>query len=177
MGIHRIGPLTAVLLAATVCVAGCSAKQSGTSANTALTTISATSMTSASATPTPAEPTKEARTEKWIDLQAGDCLAAPPSDDPAEVTVTVVDCATPHLAEAYLRADIPVDAAVTNTANQQCAAGFTQYTGAPVNGSQFTISYLIDSEQDRTSNNPLPSTVICLLQGAQGQSFTASAQR
>ena len=118
-----------------------------------------------------------ARIEKWIDLKAGDCLAAPPSDDPAEVTVTIVDCTTPHLAEAYLRADIPVDAAVTNTANQQCAAGFTQYTGLTANGSPYTISYLIDSEQDRTSNNPLPSTVICLLQGAQGQSFTASAHR
>ena len=118
-----------------------------------------------------------ARVEKWIDLKAGDCLAAPPSDDPAEVTVTVVDCTTAHLAEVYLRADIPVDAAVTTTANQQCAAGFTQYTGLTQNGSQYTISYLIDSEQDRTSNNPLPSTVICLLQAAQGQSLTASAHR
>jgi len=180
MGIHRIGPLTAVLLAATVCVAGCSATQSGTSATTASsasTATSTTSMTSAPATPTPPAPPMAARTEKWIDLKAGDCLAAPPSDDPAEVTVTVVDCATPHLAEAYLRADIPVDAAVTTTANQQCGAGFTQYTGLTVNGSQYTISYLIDSEQDRTSNNPLPSTVICLLQGAQGQSLTASAHR
>lgn len=180
MGIHRIGPLAAVLLAATACVAGCSAKQSGTPTNTASSAsiaISTTSTTSASATPTPAEPTKAARVEKWIDLKAGDCLAAPPSDDPAEVTVTVVDCGTPHLAEAYLRADIPVDAAVTTTANQQCAAGFTQYTGLMANGSQYTIAYLIDSEQDRTSNNPLPSTVICLLQGAQGQSFTGSARR
>jgi hypothetical protein len=181
MGIHRIGPF-AVLLAATVCVAGCSAKQSGTSATTASTAASTPSTAVASATPTPAAPTPAAptmapRTEKWIDLKPGDCLAAPPSDDPAEVTVTVVDCATTHLAEAYLRADIPVDAAVTTTANQQCGAGFTQYTGLTVNGSQYTISYLIDSEQDRTSNNPLPSTVICLLQGARGQSFTASAHR
>ena len=176
MGIRRIGSL-AVLLAAAVCVAGCNAKQPGTSATTASTAISTTGTTSASATPTPPETTKAARKEKWIDLKAGDCLAAPPSDDPAEVTVTVVDCATAHLAEAYLRADIPVDAAVTNTANQQCAAGFTQYTGLMANGSQYTISYLIDSEQDRTSNNPLPSTVICLLQGAQGQSLTASAHR
>jgi hypothetical protein len=176
MGIHRIGPF-AVLLAATVCLAGCSATQSDTSATTASTAASTPSTAVASATPTPAEPTKAARMEKWIDLKAGDCLAAPPSDDPAEVTVTVVDCGTAHLAEAYLRADIPVDAAVTNNANQQCAAGFTQYTGLTQNGSPYTISYLIDSEQDRTSNNPLPSTVICLLQGAQGQSFTASARR
>jgi hypothetical protein len=46
-----------------------------------------------------------------------------------------------------------------------------------VNSSPYTITYLIDSEQDRTSNNPYPSTVICLLAGAQGQSFTESAQR
>ena len=104
-------------------------------------------------------------------------VAAPPSTDPAEVTVTVVDCTTPHLAETYLRADIPVDAAVTTTANQQCGAGFTQYTGLSLDGSPYTINYLIDSEQDRTSNNPLPSTVICLLQGAQGQSLTESARR
>jgi len=166
-------------------LAGCGATRSATTtASTTTSSIStaASSITDATAESTPAAPTPDvpataARTEKWIDLKAGDCLAAPPSDDPAEVTVTVVDCATTHLAEAYLRADIPVDAAVSTTANQQCGAGFTQYTGFGVNGSPYTISYLIDSEQDRPSNNPLPSTVICLLQGAQGQSFTASARR
>ena len=83
-----------------------------------------------SATASPASTTMSARTEKWIDLEAGDCLAAPPSSDPAEVTVTVVDCATPHLAEVYLRANIPVDTAVTGTANQQCETGLLDYTGA-----------------------------------------------
>lgn len=168
-----------VALIVTASLTGCGATQSATTATTTTSSVStaASSTTNAPLAPTPAQPTIAARTEKWIDLKVGDCLAAPPSDDPAEVTVTVVDCATPHLAEAYLRADIPVDAAVTNTANQQCAAGFTRYTGLTANGSQYTISYLIDSEQDRTSNNPLPSTVICLLQGAQGQSFTASAHR
>ena len=168
---HALAGIT-VALVSTACLVGCSATPSKTTA--ASTTTAPTALSS----PTIATaPPMAARVEKWIDLKAGDCLAAPPSDDPAEVTVTVVDCATAHLAEAYLRADIPVDAAVTNTANQQCASGFTQYTGLMVNGSPYTISYLIDSEQDRTSNNPLPSTVICLLQGAQGQSFTASARR
>jgi len=163
----------AVALVSAACLAGCAAKQSQTAAS------SATSPTSTTSSPAsaPAAPTMAARMEKWIDLKAGDCLAGPPSTDPAEVTVTVVDCGTPHLAEAYLRADIPVDAAVTITANQQCGAGFTQYTGLPINGSPYTINYLIDSEQDRTANNPLPSTVICLLQGAQGQSLTESARR
>jgi hypothetical protein len=158
-----------VLLTVPAIAAGCGARPSET---TPAITIEIPSTTAA-----PAPTTISARTEKWIDLKAGDCLAAPPSSDPAEVTVTVVDCTTPHLAEVYLRANIPVDTAVTGTANQQCEIGLLDYTGAPLSGSGYTISYLIDSEQDRTSNNPLPSTVICLLQGAQGQSFTASARR
>ena len=157
------------LLVVPVSAAGCGARQSE---NTPAATAQIPSTTAASATST-----MSARTEKWIDLKAGDCLATPPSSDPAEVTVTVVDCTTPHLAEVYLRANIPVDTAVTGTANQQCETGLLDYTGAPLSGSGYTISYLIDSEQDRTSNNPLPSTVICLLQGAQGQSFTASARQ
>jgi hypothetical protein len=38
------------------------------------------------------------------------------------------------------------------------------------------VSYLIDSNQDRTSNDPLPSTVICLLQAANGGPLTGSAR-
>ena len=175
MAVQPARSLTAITVAlvSAACLAGCGAKQSQTAASSSISPAPTTS----SPTSTPAAPTIAARMEKWIDLKAGDCLAGPPSTDPAEVTVTVVDCGTPHLAEAYLRADIPVDAAVTTTANQQCGAGFTQYTGLPINGSPYTINYLIDSEQDRTANNPLPSTVICLLQGAQGQSLTESARR
>ena len=170
MGVQQTRALTCITiaLASTTCLVGCASNHPTPAASSTMApTLTAT---------TPA-PTMAARMEKWIDLKAGDCLAAPPSTDPAEVTVTVVDCTTPHLAETYLRADIPVDAAVTTTANQQCGAGFTQYTGLSLDGSPYTIDYLIDSEQDRTSNNPLPSTVICLLQGAQGQSLTESARR
>ena len=169
VGQRRLLVAVVVLLVVPVSAAGCGARQSET---TPAVTAQIPSPTTASA-----PLTMSARTEKWIDLKAGDCLATPPFSDPAEVTVTVVDCATPHLAEVYLRANIPVDTAVTGTANQQCETGLLDYTGAPLSGSGYTISYLIDSEQDRTSNNPLPSTVICLLQGAQGQSFTASARQ
>ena len=164
----------AFVVTATACLAGCMGKQTQTV--TTSTTPPATPPGTTLAT-APTAPTMSARIEKWIDLQAGDCLAGLPSTDPAVVTVTVVDCATPHLAEVYLRGAIPVEAAVTGTTDQQCQAGVTQYTGAPLTGSPYTIFYLIDSEQDRTSNNPLPSTVICLLQGAQGQSFSTSAHR
>lgn len=113
------------------------------------------------------------RTVRWVDLQPGDCLADPPPSDPAVVMVTVVDCAAPHQAETFLRAPIPVNDALTDVGNQQCGAGLAAYTG----GGPYTISYLIDSEQDRTSNNPYPSTVICLLQAPGGQSLTGSAHR
>ncbi|PND57239.1 hypothetical protein CRM90_14015 [Mycobacterium sp. ENV421] len=125
----------------------------------------------------PAEPAAQARAVKWVDLKAGDCLADPPPADPAIVQVTVVDCGQPHLAETYLRVPIPVNAALDDVATRDCATGFERYTGAAAAAGPYTTSYLIDSEQDRTSDNPYPSTVICLLQGAHGQSLTGSARR
>jgi|SRR5436305_2253251 hypothetical protein len=116
-------------------------------------------------------------TVKWIDLQAGDCVADLPPIDLSRVTVTVVDCATPHLAEAYLRAPMAVDKAVAIVANKDCSAGFAPYTGRSVDGSPFSITFLIDSNQDRTGATPTPSTVICLLQAANGQPLSGSARR
>jgi hypothetical protein len=124
---------------------------------------------SASAAPAP----NGSRAEKWIDLQVGQCVADLPPADLSRVTVTVVDCATAHLAEVYLRAPMAVDTAVANVANRDCAAGLAPYTG----GGPYSITYLIDSNQDRTGANPTPSTIICLLQAANGQSLTGSAHR
>ena len=118
-----------------------------------------------------------ARTEKWIDLQVGDCIADPPPSDPSVVTVSVVDCAIAHAAEVYLRADVEVNAAIADVADRECDAGFTRYTGQSVGSSPFVVTYLIDSNQDRTSANPLPSTVICLLQAPTGGPLTGSARR
>lgn len=129
----------------------------------------------ATATAAPAPP--GSRIVKWIDLQVGDCLADLPPADMSRVTVTVVDCGTAHLAEIYLRAPMAVDTAVANVANKDCNAGSAPYTGRSVDGSPFTITFLIDSNQDRTGANPTPSTVICLLQAANGQSLTGSARR
>ena len=116
-------------------------------------------------------------TEKWIDLRVGECLTDLPPADGSRVDVTVVDCATAHLAEVYLRAPTAVDAAIATVANRDCAAGLAPYTGQSVAGSRFSITYLIDSNQDRTGANPTPSTVICLLQSANGQPLTGSAHR
>ena len=116
-------------------------------------------------------------TEKWIDLQAGECVADLPPGDGSRVDVTVVDCATAHLAEVYLRAPTAVNAAIATVANRDCAAGLTPYTGQSVDSGRFSITYLIDSNQDRTGANPTPSTVICLLQSAKGQPLTGSARR
>ena len=124
-----------------------------------------------------AAPAVQPRSVKWVDLQAGDCLADPPPADPAVVQVSVVDCGRPHLAETYLRAPIPVNAALDDVATRECATGLQRYTGAAATVGTYTTSYLIDSDQDRTSDNPYPSTVICLLQGVDGQSLTGSARR
>jgi hypothetical protein len=142
-----------------------------TSTAAATTPISTT--TAVAAAPT----TRDARAEKWIDLQVGDCLAEPPPSDPSVVSVTVVDCATAHAAEVYLRGPLAVNAAIADVANRECAAGFSEYTGRPVDAGSFAVTYLIDSNQDRTSDNPAPSTVICLLQAANGRPLTASARR
>ncbi|SPM31977.1 hypothetical protein [Mycobacterium terramassiliense] len=123
-----------------------------------------------------ASPTSS-HTVKWIDLQVGDCVADLPPLDLSRVTVTVVDCATAHVAEVYLRAPMAVDKAVAIVANKDCNAGFAPYTGRSVDGSPFTITFLIDSNQDRTGADPTPSTVICLLQSANGQQLTGSARR
>jgi hypothetical protein len=151
-------------------------RQSQTSANrtSAMTrTTSVATTTAVAAPPTTLNP----RSEKWIDLQVGECLADLPSSDPSVVTVTVVDCASTHNAEVYLRGPLAVNAAIADVANQECASGFSQYTGQSVEGSSYTVTYLIDSNQDRTSDNPTPSTVICLLHAANGQPLTESARR
>ncbi len=131
----------------------------------------------AAATATAAPAPSGSHAVKWIDLQVGDCVADLPPADLSRVTVTVVDCATAHLAEVYMRDPMAVDAAVANVANKDCNAGFAPYTGRSVDGSPFSITFLIDSNQDRTGANPTPSTVICLLQAANGQSLTGSAHR
>ena len=136
---------------------------------------SATTTTTVSTAP-PAIPT--ARAVNWFDLDVGDCLADPPPvDDPNVITVAVVDCSTPHLAEVYLRAPLAVNTAIADVANGKCGEGFTAYTGEPVGSGTFTITYLIDSNQNRTSSNPDPSTVICLLQAAGGGPLTVPARR
>lgn len=117
------------------------------------------------------------RTKKWVDLEVGDCLADLPPTDPSVITVPLVDCASAHQAEVYYRAGLAVNAAIAEVANQRCDAGFSQYTGRSLDGSPFAVTYLIDSNQDRTASNPDPSTVICLLHAANGRPLAASARR
>jgi hypothetical protein len=163
-------------LTAMALLSACATDAGTSTAPTAPTsTTSAAPVTTSTAVAAP--PTPQTRTEKWVDLAVGDCLAAPPPTDPSVVTVTVVDCASPHSAEVYLLAPLAVNAAIVDVAYQQCTSGLSRYTGQPVKGGPFTVAYLIDSNQDRTSNNPDPSTVICLLEAVDGQPLTESARR
>jgi hypothetical protein len=127
------------------------------------------------AVPAPVPDVVAPRTRAWVDLKVGDCVAAVPAVELGEVSVTMSDCAVPHQAEVYLLAPIAVDTALTDVANQQCAEGLGPYVGGQA--ADYAVTYLIDSRQDRTDNNPMPSTVICLLQRNDGQPLTASARR
>jgi len=175
---HVLWGLSASLTALALLPAcGANGRNSGTTSTSATTTTTAaTAVTTTSVIAAPA-PTQAPKTAKWVDLQVGDCLADPAPSDPSVVSVTIVDCATPHQAEVYLRAPMAVNTAIGDVADRDCVAGFPRYTGRPVAGSPFAVTYLIDSDQDRTSFNPAPSTVICLLQSANGGPLTQSARR
>ncbi len=182
MGLRGLRPLSIIAVTlAVAALAGCDAKKGadttpgGASPGSSAGVSSSSSGSAPSGSAASPTTTQAPRTKKWIDLQVGDCLADVPPTDPAVVEVTVVDCSQPHMAETFVRAPIPVDAALDGTANAQCETGFVEYTGRASAGGPYTVGYLIDSDQDRTGNIPLPSTVICLLQGAQGQSLTGSA--
>jgi hypothetical protein len=116
------------------------------------------------------------RMKNWFDLEVGDCVTEIPAIDVGAVTTTIVDCTTPHQAEVYLLAPLAVNTAVADVADEKCTEGFVGYTGQTVNSSPYTVTYLIDSNQDRTANNPTPSTAICFLQAANGGPLTVSAR-
>jgi hypothetical protein len=158
-------------LAALTLLSSCASGGSGDGAGSSSEAVT-TSATTTSA-PAPAGP----RSKNWFDLQVGDCLTEIPAIDVGVVTTTVVDCATPHRAEVYLLAPLKVNDAIDQVANEKCVNGFADYTGQAVNGSPFAVTYLIDSNQDRTTNNPTPSTAICLLQAVDGGPLTTSARR
>jgi hypothetical protein len=163
----------AALLTACDGGAGSSDATSTSPAPTTSAQVTVTTTTTPAVPPTAQGP----RMEKWIELQVGDCLAEPPPSDPSVVTVSVVDCAIAHAAEVYLRADVEVNAAIADVADRECDAGFSRYAGRSVGGSPFVVTYLIDSNQDRTSANPLPSTVICVLEASNGGPLTGSTRR
>ena len=168
-----LGVSLAALALLTACDGGGSHATSTSPASTTSAQTTVTTTTTVAAPPAPQGP----RLEKWIDLQVGECLADPPPTDPGVVTVSVVDCAVAHAAEVYLRADVEVNAAIADVADRECAAGLTRYTGQAVGGGPLVVTYLIDSNQDRTSANPLPSTVICVLTASNGGPLTGSARR
>lgn len=167
--------LLAWSMTALAMLAGCGPSSVDTSIGTTSAPVSSVSTTPAptiAAPPMPVGP----ETHKWVDLKVGDCIAGIPAVDLGAVAVSIVDCADAHAAEVYLRAPVEVNAAITDVANRECVSGFADYTGRSVEGSPYAVTYLIDSNQDRTANNPLPSTVICLLQSTSGRPLTGPAR-
>lgn len=133
------------------------------------------------ATTTPITSPPAPANKTWVDLEVGECITEVPRVDLGEVSVTLVDCAAPHQAEVYFRAGIPVNAALDDVADQECGAAFPGYTGQPLGDGPLAMTYLIDSNQDRTvidpATGPAPSNVICLLEDANGLPLTGLARR
>jgi hypothetical protein len=163
--------LIAAMAAAVAMISGCTPTATVTKSETPTTTATTTTTVA----PPPATPI--VRTVNWFDLDVGDCLADPPPTDPNVIAVAVVDCTAPHHAEVYLRVPLAVNTAVVDVAGLKCNDGFTAYTGELVDSGTFTVTYLIDSNQNRTESNPDPSTAICLLQAADGSVLTVPARR
>ncbi|HEY7052890.1 MAG TPA: hypothetical protein VH496_12280 [Mycobacterium sp.] len=165
--------LTTMLLASVLPACG---NHSEVAERTSTSRASTTSSTSPTTTTAIAAP----RTVRWVDLDGGQCVKALPNVELGDVNVTVVDCTTPHQAEAYFRGALTVNAAIPTVANPTCAKEFHNYTGRSVDNSGLAITYLVDSNQDRTTvaptAGPAPSTVICLLQDANGEPLTGSAR-
>src|SRR5262249_28172646 len=135
--------LTAALTALSLLACGADTETSAkTSASQTPTPTAATAVNTTTAIAAPL--TQGPRTEKWVALEVGDCLVDLPPTDPSVVTVAVVDCATAHLAEVYFRAAVGVNAAIADVANRECDIGFSQYTEQSVDGSPFSVTYLID---------------------------------
>lgn len=159
------------LLAAVALLGACSASGSGSGGSPVATASSAPSAGSTAPVAVPSAP----QTKRWVDLQVGECLAEVPAVDVGEATVAVVDCARPHRAEVYLLAPVAVNAAIADVADHTCAEAINEYTGATPDPA-LSVTYLIDSNQDRTGAIPLPSTVICLLQAADGGALLESVR-
>lgn len=152
-----------VLLAAVALLTACGASDSGSGGSSGAAPVSEPASVSSTASAVPGMSTPQ--TKQWVDLQVGECVAEVPAVDIGEATVTAVDCSAPHRAEVYLLAPVAVNAAIADVADRACAAGLDQYTGGAPERT-LSVTYLIDSKQDRTGATPLPSTVICLLQAA-----------
>lgn len=163
-------PVAALAFSALVACSSTTEPSADATAESSKPTTSAASAVATQATP--AAP--RAVTKQWVDLTVGECVAEVPAVDVGEATVTVVDCTTPHRAEVYLLAPVAVNAAIADVADRECAAGVGAYAGSSAG---LSVTYLIDSKQDRTGAIPLPSTVICLLQSVGGDQLTGTVRQ
>lgn len=135
-------PAAAVALAAaSLVLAGCSA------------------LGGAGGTPTPAPTGVDV-----LALEVGDCLD---TADAVGVTATVhvVDCAEPHDSEAYAAAVVPGDdfpggAAITQQAETDCTAAFTEFAGIEYAESSLDYAYYFPTEGSWAAGD---RRILCLI--------------
>lgn len=140
------------------------AEQSGTPAATS--TSSPTASSSEAGPSASEKPTAAAGPERiyWEDLMPGMCFVTP--EDPAAISVTVVDCRTTHDHEVIGNTDLPGtdtwpgDDAVDKAAGEQCEKSFDSYVGVDYDLSELEIDYFTT---DREGWEDGDHTLICMV--------------
>ena len=163
-----------VLLAAAVLgVSACSSSTTPGSPSAA--PAAAGSPTPAAAAPTSAGPTEQS----VLDLEVGQCINPPGGQDQADLisSVTVVDCAEPHLGEIFSLPQLPDGAfpgtdAVQGSAEELCTnQDFETYVGVPYQESEIFSSPLVPTEETWAQGD---REVACLLVNEEGTETTGS---
>jgi hypothetical protein len=137
------GAATVLTLVVLLVVAACSSDPSRTPSPSS---TSQGPTTTASSTPT-----RTASSGDPFDVTVGDCIDESTGEGEL-TTVPVVDCAAPHLGEAYASvrmtggATFPGLDAVAEAA-QGCGEPFQEFVGRPLAGSTLRVTYLHPTEQ------------------------------
>ena len=130
---------------------------------------------------TTSEPPEETTTEPVPDtavLVVGDCVDDPAIIDGSDVPESaVVDCSTPHYAEAYAQFDLPEgdfpgEEAVTTAAEEGCDTEFETFVGMPYQESVLEVFYYYPTEEVWAFDR----SVVCILIDPSGEPVTGTLQ-
>lgn len=145
----RSAAISAAACAAMI-LAGCTSTATGEASSSSADSEGGQSSSTAATTSAEAPATADVDV---FDLTVGDCMVEDLGmGDSVEGDQLTVDCADPHLAEAYAAKDVegrtfPGEAEVSDAADEFCAEAFDSFVGIDYNDSELEISMLMPTAQ------------------------------